>query len=232
MGKKKQPRESSETAERTADGLYRLQAAKDLSLPWPRAGADRLYTCGDLRVRITRGRRHAVIEARRGPWERRMVLGSVRGAVTLCTLLPRHLLRVALEAPVILMPESKVRGRILVPLGVTLEWRTEQASVLLARVAPADMRTAWDRSSGWEQRVHSPFLDPGAAVPKDLCAVVPISLWNRRQSGVHIDHLHFRFAETTLRPWRGGLCTAVQRIVFGNSPAPEMGMSSGQESVA
>ena len=132
--------------------------------------------------------------------------------------LPRWPLRVALRETLVLVPHSRVRGYVAVPLVPTLQWRTEHAApATICELLPNALAAEWeDASAAVVQRVTSPFLQRTPLPDEQLRAIVPLFIRNDGDSVQSPDALPLQLREEQLRACRQHLIACPQRLRIGN----------------
>lgn len=141
---------------------------------------------------------------------------TVQGSLWLQCRLPRWPLRVSLKDTLVLVPHSRVRGYVQVPLVPTLVWRSPgRVDGVVAELLPAALSAEWEEtSSAVVLRWSSPFLQR-LPLPDDMPrGIVPLWIANRSDAIQGPDALPVSVHDDEMHACRGHLVAAPRRLVL------------------
>lgn len=130
--------------------------------------------------------------------------------------LPRWPLRVGLRETLALVPGSRVRGYVQVPLVPTLFWRRDDhRDSTVCELLPNTLVAEWeDASTQVVQRLDSPFLQRMPLPDEQLRAIVPLTIVNRSESVQSPERLPLAIRDGDLETLRQHRICVPQRLVI------------------
>lgn len=195
--------------------LSHLEAAP---LPLPARGQSQRFRLGRIELVLEPVRGGYSLLCLDGDAVRTWSLGlSNEGSLWLRCRLPRWSLRVTPKDTLVLVPRSRVRGYVQVPLVPTLLWRAPgRPDGVVAELLPGSLSAEWEDASGEVVlRWSSPFLQR-LPLPDELPrAVVPLFVHNEGDAIASPDGLPVTVRDEEMRACRGHLVAAPRRLSIG-----------------
>lgn len=186
-------------------------------LPIPTRGTSQRFRLGRIELVLEPVRGGYSLLCLDGESARTWSLGLTgQGSLWLQCRLPRWPLRVSLKDTLVLVPRSRVRGYVQVPLVPTLVWRApNRVDGVVAELLPAALSAEWEESSSAVVlRWSSPFLQR-LPLPDDMPrGMVPLWIANRSEAIQGPETLPVSVHDDEMRPCRGHLVAAPRRLLL------------------
>ena len=199
----------------------------------PERGSSSRFRLGRLELILEPVRGGYTLLCSDGSSARSWSLGlSPEGSLWIACRLPRWPLRIGLRETLALVPKSRVRGYLNVPLVPTLLWRRPgHADAQVCELLPNSLTAEWEESSSLVvQRVVSPFLQRMPLPEDQLRAVVPVTIRNDSESVQCPEALPLLLADEDLGACRQHLVARPQRLfVEGDGRIRQVSRARQQE---
>lgn len=189
-------------------------------LPRPSRGVSSRFLLGRLELVLEPVRGGYTLLCLDGSGARTWSLGlAADGELWIECMLPRWPLRVGLRETLALVPGSRVRGYVQVPLVPTLSWRRAgQRDCTVCELLPHSLAAEWEEATSQVvQRVESPFLQRTPLPDEQLRAIVPIAICNRTETVQSPEQLPLSLRECDLATSRQHRIARPQRLVIESS---------------
>jgi hypothetical protein len=209
--------------------LSHLRAAH---LPRPQPGQSGRFRLGRVELVLEPVRGGYSLLCLDGTQARTWSLGLARdGELWLACRVPRWPLRIALKDTLVLVPKSRVRGYVHVPLVPTLCWRTpDGAEATVAELLPPLLSAEWDELRGTcTQSWTSPLfqrLPPADGEPR---AMLPLTIRNDGPRMQSPESLPVALADAELQACRGHLVAPPRRLHLGEREVTTSQRTRGAE---
>lgn len=192
--------------------LSYLEAAP---LPRPDRGGSQRFRLGRVELILEPVRGGYTLLCLDGSTARTWSLGlAAQGSLWLHCRLPRWPLRIGLRDTMVLVPRSRVRGYVSVPLVPTVLWRSDgRADSVVAELLPAALAAEWEDASGAVvQRSSSPFLQRLPLPDDQPRGLVPMTIRNDSDTVQSPESLPLSLRDDDLRVGRGHLVAPPRRL--------------------
>ena len=210
-----------------------LSHLEPAQLPRPERGGSSRFRLGRLELILEPVRGGYTLLCSDGNSARTWSLGlAADGELWIASRLPRWPLRMGLRETLALVPKSRVRGYLNVPLVPTLFWRRSgHADAQVCELLPNSLTAEWEEASSMVvQRVVSPFLQRLPLPDDQLRAIVPVTIRNESESVQSPETLPLLLSDEDLGACRQHLVSRPQRLcVDGDGRIRQVSRAGQQE---